>query len=102
MLLPAGHVAAQGHDGNIVGLVKERSSGLPVEFATVTLHEAATRKTATGCITDSTGHFHLERIAAGKYYVECSMVGCKPVTSATFTLDKGRTADIGTLIYNRG
>lgn len=102
LLLSAVHVAAQGRYGNIVGMVKERATGHPAEFATVMLHEAATQKTATGCITDSTGRFRLERIAAGKYYVECSMVGCKPVTSATFTLDKGRTADIGTLFITEG
>lgn len=86
----------------VVGTVKEKASDMPMEFATVALHEVTTGKIITGCMTDSTGRFRMENVDAGRYYVECSFVGCTPVTSEIFSFDKGRTADIGTLYVSEG
>ncbi len=94
--------AAAQTGGTVTGILKEKASGLPMEFATVGLHEAETKNVKNGCMTDSTGQFRLEKVPAGKYYVEGSYVGCTPVRSNVFMLEKGQTTDIGTLYISEG
>lgn len=94
--------AAAQNGGTISGVLKEKSSGVPVEFATIALHDAATRQLITGCLTDSTGRFRIEDVTMGRYYVEGSFVGCTPVTSEAFDVDNGGTTDIGTMYIAEG
>ena len=49
--------AAAQTGGTVTGILKEKASGLPMEFATVGLHEAETKNVKNGCMTDSTGQF---------------------------------------------
>ncbi len=95
-------VAAQTGSGTVAGVLKEKASDMPVEFATVALHEAATGEMTTGCLTDSVGRFRMEKIPAGRYFVEGSFVGYKAVTSDVFSVDTGMTADIGTIYIMEG
>lgn len=82
---------------NVIGKLKGKSSGLPVEFATVALHDATTRLVVTGAMTDSTGHFRIENIPMGDYYIEGSYVGYKSVQSKPFHTDVAKITDIGIL-----
>lgn len=87
-------------DDKVQGQVKERSSQHPIEYATVALHEADSGKLVTGAITDSTGCFHLEGVAQGRYYIECSFVGFNSLKTPTFDVGDGRKTDVGTLWMN--
>lgn len=89
--------AAAQTGGTVTGTLKEKASDLPMEFATIVLHEAETKNVKNGCMTDTTGQFQFEKIPAGTYHVEGSYVGCAPVRSNVFILEKGQTIDIGTL-----
>ena len=60
MLLLVMQVAAQTGSSIVVGVLKEKTSGMPVEFATIALHEAETGQMVTGCMTDSAGLFRME------------------------------------------
>ena len=102
MFLLVMQVAAQTGYGTVTGMLKEKASGIPVEFATVALYEAATGKMVTGCITDSAGLFRMEKIPAGTYYVEGSLVGCKPVKTDVLSVKKDRTTDVGILYIMEG
>ena len=86
MLLLVMQVAAQTGNSIVVGVLKEKTSGMPVEFATIALHEAATGQMVTGCMTDSAGQFRMEKVSAGKYYAEGSFVGCNPVKTDVFSV----------------
>lgn len=101
-LLIAMSVAAQTGSSTVAGVLKEKASDMPVEFATVALHEAATGQTTMGCLTDSVGRFHMEKVPAGKYYVEGSFVGYRAVTSDVFSVNMCMTADVGTIYIMEG
>lgn len=101
MLLWIMQAAAQTGD-TVTGILKEKASDLPMEFATIVLHETETKNVKNGCMTDSTGQFRFEKVPAGTYYVEGSYVGCTPVRSKVFMLEKGQTIDIGTLYISEG
>lgn len=88
--------------GTVTGILKEESSGLPMEYATIALREAESKSVKNGCITDSTGLFRFENVPVGRYYIEGSYVGCTPVRSNIFMLGKGKTIDIGTLYISEG
>ena len=83
--------------GTVTGIMKEKGSGLPMEFATVVLHEAKTGDMRNGCMTDSTGQYRFEKVASGTYYIEGSYVGCTPISSDVFMLMNGQKKDIDTL-----
>lgn len=89
-------------EGVVTGMLKAKTTGMPVEFATVALHEAETGKFKTGCMTDSTGVFRFDGLPAGKYYIEGSYVGCDPVRSDLFILEKGRIVNVGVLFMSEG
>lgn len=89
--------AAAQTGGTVTGTLKERTSDMPMEFATIVLHEANTKKIRNGCITDSTGLFRFENVPAGTYYIEGNYVGCTPVRSEMFALKNRQTINIGTL-----
>lgn len=88
--------------GSVTGILKEKTSGQPMEFATVALHEAGTKNVKNGCMTDSTGLFRFAKVPAGAYYVEGSYVGCTPVRSNVFMLEKEQNMNIGTLFISEG
>ena len=102
MLLLVMQVAAQTGSSIVVGVLKEKTSGMPVEFATIALHEAETGQMVTGCMTDSAGLFRMEKVSAGKYYAEGSFVGCQSVRTDVFSVKKGMTTDVGILYIKEG
>lgn len=89
-------VAAQT-SSSVIGVLKGKASGLPLEFATVALHKIKTQEMVTGSTTDADGKFLLINIPAGTYYIESSFVGYKSIRSKTFIVTAKRTVDIGTL-----
>lgn len=88
---------AQTGGGSVTGLLKEKASGQPLEFATVALYGTGRQQMVTGGTTDADGKFHLTDVPAGTYYIEGSFVGYKSVRSATFSISVTKPADIGTL-----
>lgn len=102
LLVPAIQAVAQTGNGTVVGMLEEKTSGIPVEFATIAFHEAATGQMVTGCMTDSAGLFRMEKLKEGKYYVEGSFVGFKPVKTDVFIVGKGTVKDLGILYIKEG
>lgn len=89
--------AAAQTGGLVTGLLKEKQSDMPMEYATVALRRAANGGIENGCMTDSSGVFTFERVPAGKYFVEGRYVGCDSVRSDTFTLARGQHINLGAL-----
>lgn len=88
--------------GSVTGKIIEKSSGLPVESATATLHDSQSGQLEGGCMTDSLGIFRIEKIPTGSYYIKSSYIGCEPVRSSVFVVEKGKTTDIGMLYLTEG
>lgn len=82
----------------ITGFLQERASGSPVEWATVVLFDAASRKAVTMCRSDSTGHYRFVPMPAGRYYVTATLVGFQPASSPEFTVVKGKETVLDTLL----
>lgn len=61
--------------GRITGMVIDKSTNQPVEYATVTIYRAKDSTMVTGGITDHQGRFSLEKIAYGVYNVKINFIG---------------------------
>ncbi|MDR2057976.1 MAG: TonB-dependent receptor [Dysgonamonadaceae bacterium] len=59
---------------SLSGNVKDRASGTPIEFVTITLL-GGDSTVVTGTMTDSSGGFRLENIQTGKYLIRMSFIG---------------------------
>jgi len=82
VLLFSNHLFAQsvlsGREENIhfiTGFVQDRSSKLPVEFATVQLLNSADSTIIKTTVTDRKGKFILDKIASGNYVLQFSFIG---------------------------
>lgn len=83
--------------GSIAGTLKEKGTNMPMEYATIALHNANTQQIATGMMTDSIGQFRLNDVPADTYYIEATFVGYRPIRTDVFTLETKKTKDIGTI-----
>ncbi len=61
--------------GNIMGVVIDKESSTPVEYANVVIYRATDSTMVTGVVCDSKGFFKLENLPYGKYYVVVSFIG---------------------------
>src|SRR5690554_2391468 len=66
--------SAQHCQWKISGVVKDESTGQPMEFANVYLREMQTDD-----ITDSLGHFSISSVCSGNYHLSVSHIGCEPI-----------------------
>lgn len=66
--------------GKISGVVKDASTGKPVEFATVALINMRTKKVETGAIANDKGKFSISEIKLGMYQVKVNYIGYKVKT----------------------
>lgn len=69
------NVIAQGGSHKISGLIQDKTSKLPVEFATVQLLNTGDSAIISTAVTDHKGKFLLEEIGAGNYILSFSFIG---------------------------
>lgn len=86
--------------GGVSGVVKEQSTGLPMEYASVALYQSSDRKPVDGCNTDSMGRFIFTGIPKGEYYIVGSYIGSAQVSTPAFKVTDSVTTDIGTLFLS--
>src|SRR6476660_322712 len=88
-------IGLNAQNGTLSGKVTEKSSGLPISYATIVIKEAG--KTVTGGITDDNGLFEIKNLVPKKYEVEIQYMGYKThATSADFTTGQ-RSIALGTI-----
>ncbi|WP_192825207.1 TonB-dependent receptor domain-containing protein [Rufibacter sp. LB8] len=79
-------------------MVQDSSSSKAVQFATVSLLNAATGKPVNGTITDETGAFSFSGVGFGTYKLAISFLGYDTKTLPAFTLSQeNKTVKIGTI-----
>ena len=74
------------------GIVKESSSGQPVQYASVAVLDADADTVCTGGITTENGKFHISNVFTGKYFLEIDFIGYRHIRGNTFTVDKEEMA----------
>lgn len=84
----------QAQTGTLSGKVTDKSSSLPISYATVSVKED--NKVITGGITDDNGLFDIKNLQLKKYTVEVQYMGYKTFTTiADFTA--GKNIALGTI-----
>lgn len=72
----------------ISGYVKDRGTGIPLEFVSIFIEE-----TETGAVSDSTGYFVIGNLCPGDYHVKLSHIGCDP-DQAFYRVTRDTTLEI--------
>lgn len=76
--------------GNISGSLVDSTSGTPIEFATVVLVDARSKKQIDGGLTDENGDFKLSEVKLGTYNLTFSFMGYETKTISNITLTKAK------------
>ena len=63
--------------GKITGKVLDSSSGLPLDYSTITLFAAGKNKPLNGTTSDSAGNFILTNIPSGSFSITVEFIGYK-------------------------
>lgn len=98
-----GFVLSQVNVSSIAGVVQDRSSKLPIEFATVQLLHPRDSTVINTTVTDRKGKFLLDKIATGNYMLSFSFIGYgKTILPVTVNQPKENagTIEIGVLSNN--
>ena len=93
-----GVLAQKPAKGTISGIIADKVSSEPIEFATVILQSEADSSQLRGTTTDVKGKFRFDKIDDGKYKINYSFIGFeKQKTPLIMVTEKNRTINVGTL-----
>ena len=84
--------------GKISGVVVDKSSGSPMENATIQLFRMKDSSLVTGGASDATGNFVIENVPGGRYNVLVSYIGYNNINLKNIAItSKSPTIDLGTI-----
>jgi len=66
--------------GKIKGVVMDKTSNKPVEFATLSLHSRRDSSLVTGIIANEKGEFLLEQLPYGRFFLKITFIGYNQIT----------------------
>lgn len=72
--------------GKITGQIFDKKTNKPLEYANIALFKVSDSSLVTGGIADSTGHFALEDLRFGKFFLTVDFIGYKKETLDGITL----------------
>lgn len=83
-------------NAKITGKITDASTSQPVEYASVGVTDQLSNKVVNGAVTDSTGHFEINGLAAGTFTVNIDFIGYekKAVKDVVLT---GKTLNLNTI-----
>jgi outer membrane receptor protein involved in Fe transport len=101
-LLPAVLLAQPGAmpgngaaSGSIVGRVYDADLNVPIEYANVVLYRQADSSLITGTVTRADGGYVLTGVPSGRFLVELSFIGYRPVRVRDVEAAPGAKVDLG-------
>lgn len=84
--------------GSILGIITDKETKEPVEFATVILQSETDSSQISGTTTDAKGKFRFEKIEDGKYKISYSFIGFEKQRTQLITVnEKNRIINVGML-----
>jgi outer membrane receptor protein involved in Fe transport len=84
--------------GTVTGVILEKASGSPLEFATVLIRSKSDSTLFQGTVTTKKGEFTFNKLAFGEYRIEYSFIGFDKIESPFFSLNpKKNKLDLGKL-----
>ncbi|MDO6761237.1 TonB-dependent receptor [Tamlana sp. 2_MG-2023] len=85
----------------IIGEIIDSKEQNPIEYGTVALYKVKDSTLVTGVITDAEGHFNIDAVKKGNYYLEASFIGYEKLLTKAFQVSKNEDLiDLGTLLLN--
>ncbi|AKQ46174.1 TonB-dependent receptor [Rufibacter radiotolerans] len=84
--------------GSIGGQALSKIDSKPIDFATVTLLNAANSKVITGAMTDAQGKFLLNKLAPGTYHVQVQFLGFEVCKVQNISLSRGQDLKLPTIL----
>jgi hypothetical protein len=79
--------AQQQGQGSVSGIIIEKTSNKPVEFANVIIRSNTDSSKFMGTVTGSRGEFTFDKLSYGEYKVIYSFIGFDKVETPVFTLN---------------
>ncbi|MES2397720.1 MAG: outer membrane beta-barrel protein [Bacteroidota bacterium] len=71
---------------NVMGVIKDTKTGLPVQFSSVAIHRATDSVLVGGRVCDENGSFNIELSEEGTYYLKISFMGYETLKTAAFSI----------------
>ncbi|MBC3784719.1 TonB-dependent receptor domain-containing protein [Spirosoma utsteinense] len=84
-------------NAKLTGVVVDSTTGKPVEFASIALINAQTKKPIDGTVADDKGQFTLNKLPQGEFQVLISFVGYRNKTVSSVKLDRRGDVALGTV-----
>ncbi len=73
--------------GKVIGILRDSSSREAMEFASVVLMKVRDSSVAGGALTDEKGHFRIEDVMPGRYFIRITSIGYRQLDSKPFMLN---------------
>ncbi len=73
--------------GRVIGVLRDSSSREAMEFASVVLLKSRDSSVAGGALTDEKGHFRIEEVMPGRYFIRITSIGYRQLDSKPFVLN---------------
>jgi hypothetical protein len=90
--------AQQTGTGTVAGVILEKNTGSPLEFATVIIKSNADSTLYQGTVTGKKGEFTFNKLAYGEYVIVYSFIGFDKIVTPVFSLtSKKSKLDLGKL-----
>lgn len=80
----------------VKGIIKDKSTSEAIEFASVSLNDAVSKKIIAGTVTDENGKFKFSNIPSGDYYLVAGFIGYETQQTSLYSLNE--SYDVG-IIY---
>ena len=88
-----------GSNFKITGKLIDSVTQQPVEYATISIFPAGSKKPVNGTVSDNKGNFVVDNLAAGSYKMVAEFIGYKAHTLNNINLDKDHSiANVNTII----
>ncbi len=95
-LLVSFAIAAQ--NSRVNGSVSDALNGEPLEFASIAIYNSLDSSLVTGVITDSSGHFQINKLNQGIYFIRTQFLGYEIDQSEDFTLNARQNLNAGNIL----
>ncbi|CAL1516803.1 TonB-dependent receptor domain-containing protein [Chitinophaga sp. MM2321] len=92
--------ALSAQNAGVGGIVSDQFTHLPMSYASVSIYNTSDTSLVNGTITDSKGHFQLNRLKAGHFYLKIQFVGYQTKMVPFLNLSEGEKVDLGVLFVN--